>query len=1054
MNSEPDLILWPGLGPRGLDLSRGSNVTAAATTCMRKRDSKFRYARPHEGSGIKEVREASYCCRLAGAPFDAKGCTGETGFVDAHVSACVQVSSFCGRCAGVGLAPSKKQLLIFVSIYCRLVRADHTSAAVSGLSTAPSSIVRLSFAPCGTSTIGVWSLATLFAPQPRRYSTRHPNLAIYPCFLYPSHGLLRVNRVNLSEHLTPVRLRYRTFTTSRQARPTAPMPVYDANMTSSRPTRHRPNLSNSSNTSSDNGTSSSEGSHQHGHSSKPGAWERLRRPSTASSTKRPQYNESNRSISNVGATIGRNNGNGVTSPAAAMFASHDMMRTASDDSYLHILASRRPAQDSDTASISSFTCSLSKEFDRQRRGADAHAATRSTAPSSASSYAPNSAKQAWLDSTFDKLSALYRSKRAGKGANEAQPASKVKPHFLDLSSVICPVPSLNGSTRSRSKTIDALKTPQADESRELMLDLTTPKPTQTQHFAAHTKVNAMRLPSPPPLSPLTPSFALQPLPLMNADSHLNVSNGHSMMQSYLGGTVDDLHKVAASPSTGGRLLRKQKSFDVPTEMRRRQRREWGNDENNPKGLSIGIPRIPDWARSQHLRSGGNGSAPTSPANAIAPPLPSPATMALQHPSVSHLARPAAMTRTTSHDTADRQQQQQQQQQHSPLRPRLGTRSSSSALRHMELFDPTSSTGFTSVTPSDAATSHTRPPPLMHPSRESYGSSTGSESLPQTPVSATYLRSLPYVQPISPPLRNVGLLEEKEYIREWGRDQELSKTHHTYHAHQLQQPSYPHAHPAMTGGGALGLMPGMMIRAHSDSPAQPSRLRSDSDASNGSDDLGFGGPVYNANRTPRPARSQQRPIMRREHTALGTTVLADSPTKRGLAPELMAIPGAPVPGLSTTPRSSSLQDLQAEGEAPTAATISQRMQRASLMSVNSESSESSLAYTKPSPNPEQSHAQPQRSDSTRSHDTATVSSSNVAVPSAMHRDDSQATGLSITPTNSYRTDLCHESNTSKWSPATPPQAPASTNGNGRRRANSRADEWAANLRKLTRSTAAK
>lgn len=679
----------------------------------------------------------------------------------------------------------------------------------------------------------------------------------------------------------------------------------------------------------------------------------------------------------MSATLGRNKP-ALESPTAPFFPghTHDMIRTSSDDSYLHVLAARKTNQDPETGSIASFTCALGSDFDRQREKYDANRLA---------SQLPEQ-RQTWLDNAFGKLSDKYRTKRDAKTGNKSM-ATKGLPHFLDLSSIIAPLPL---GTRSE---YEDLKTPQAEEDRQLTLDANTPKPMQRQHFKGNYLGSEMRLPSPPLISPLNPTFALEPL-------------GPSTQQN-----VAPIARLRAIDGSAPRALRKQKSFDNPSEIRRRQKQEWVHqNENLPGGLSIAIPPVPEWARAQQqiqVAQRGSDAVPASPGS-LNPSLPSPLSA---HPQLSHLARPVQMSRGISQDTASRQQQQ-----FSPVRPKLGSRTSSSALRNMSKFDPSSSTGF----------SFARPPPLLPSSRESYDSSTGSESQPQTPVSATYMRALPYINTLSPPRNYPDVTEQKEYVREWDDAMAMDLQSPQHRPHQQQQL-----------GSALGLMPGKMVRAYSDSPSQVSRLRSGSESSTNSVDLAMT-TVSNPHRTPRPARNQQRPSLRREQT----TEPNPSPSKRHLDLQSM-----PYNSIATTPRSSSLKDIQAELNASPIRTIAES--RPSLDSLESDDAESSLAYTKPSPN------LPQRSNSSRSNISSVTASpsrstSRNAFPFQLERDESHATALSITPTNSYRAALA-DNNVSKWSPNAPPSLHSSIS--AQRRDQTRADEWGANLRKLTRGTAA-
>lgn len=189
---------------------------------------------------------------------------------------------------------------------------------------------------------------------------------------------------------------------------------------------------------------------------------------------------------------------------------------------------------SDTASIMSFTCSLSKEFDHHR--ADAHSLNASLAnlPSSAATANKMQAqqqtqnvesKQAWLDTTFNKLSARYRMPK--KSTNQKGGAStQSKPHFLDLSSIICPMPkhthrsastedegeagdrsssssssasasynsgadssfeAMSGWDDSSADTSIKLRMPQIEDDHQLSCNsynFTTPRPSQMQRLAS------------------------------------------------------------------------------------------------------------------------------------------------------------------------------------------------------------------------------------------------------------------------------------------------------------------------------------------------------------------------------------------------------------------------------------------------------------------------------------------------------------------------------------------------------------------------------------------
>ncbi|SAM82623.1 uncharacterized protein UBRO_05130 [Ustilago bromivora] len=897
--------------------------------------------------------------------------------------------------------------------------------------------------------------------------------------------------------------------------------------------KHKPNLSQSSNSSSENefgSRASSNGHAQASSSQQPqqqptmSRWERLRRPSAASSTKRPNFNEANRSYSNHSST--------VTSPVTSHFPlqsplggpSHDMMRTASDGSYMHILAAsataRRAAMESgaavasDTASVMSFTCSLSKEFDRQRTDVASLNASLPDLPSSvggmskAHPYGQSQSlekKQAWLDTTFNKLSAKYREPKKGANQKGGAPTRPVKPHFLDLSSIICPTPApveRSGSTEDESETGDRsssssssfnsgpdssfeamsgwdnssadtsleLRTPQNEEDRQLACsayDFTTPRPSQMQRFAsaqsaATSNESGMCLPSPPLISPLMPNFALPTstasTPSLAPPSFGSGGYGFPSAASPMmhGITLDDIHHKPASlalptpkssikgagmaPPAGMSQLRKQKSFDNPAELRHRQKQEWSVGGPMPPGyggnagLTIGIPKVQHFQQSSQQQGMLSPQQAMSRQNAVHPldprrqraqqmrsppsnhaPLPAQAAM---HSRVAEMqVGSAAMQRGVGHDTASAGARSP------PQRPGLVPRASSGALRMLNSaaptvsdMDPASSTGFSTCSrqqygarqgtdcrmrmhsplQSPVGGPVPLPPLLAASSRESYGSSVGSESLPPTPHSATFLRGLPLVS-------------------QEGGNQGPSP------ARDHRMPSHHHAAPMMHGS-ALGLMPGKMVRAYSDNPAtlplldEPrlrtgSRLRGESISSNDGGDERDTRPSYSSQTTP---RQKIRPELRREHTS--NAVLTSPSKSHMLSPiSLEERPGSAA-SATITPRSSSLKDLVAiqSGEDGSG-------NAGARTSMGSDCSNSSLAYTKPSP----------------------------LIPQDTTPMGPVVTGNNITPTNSYRTDLVATTatgNGGQSSKCTPDNSPAAKP--NRQRANSRADEWAANLRKFT------
>lgn len=860
---------------------------------------------------------------------------------------------------------------------------------------------------------------------------------------------------------------------------------------------------------------------------------------------------------------------------------------------------------SDTASIMSFTCSLSKEFDRRRTDVDSANASVPDFPAGAATKAQLygqtqnlDKKQAWLDTTFNKLSARYRAPKKGanqKGAPSVRPA---KPHFLDLSSIICPIPARNepnastedeeeAGDRSSSSSSSAstsfnsgpdssfeamsgwdnssadtsleLRTPQNEEDRQLACnayDSTTPRPSQMQRFAsansaATSRTAELRLPSPPLISPLMPNFALPSsgastpglAPAASAGSY-----GFPLppQTATRGVTLDDIHHKPSNavPNSRGnglappgplpagiRQLRKQKSFDNPAELRRRQKQEWSIGGPMPPGfggnanLTIGIPKAQHLNQpSQHglrdtrqvasprlsLHPGGQDTRPRNQA-----PMQSPAALdaALPvHPPLHNRvaemqARPLAMQRGLSHDTAGALLQHHSAGASAssvlspPQRPGLIPRASSSALHTLDTnksgpalsisdIDPASSTGFSTslgqqrqgcirsssdrhhpvqlstTSPLQSPVGGSVPLPLLLPasSRESYDSSVDAESLPPTPLSATFLRGLPLpgmdestirIKPTPSSPRDVRIPRELQQMQQ--------------HATNLQHG----AGPPMSS--ALGLMPAKMARAYSDSPfglsagegarvRTGSRLRGESISSqdDGGDEHDAGTVRRNVYASQTTPRQKIRPELRREHTSNAIMVSPPKPQARrplnsraehpvGTAESVPTVTSSDVSKTSLsasaniTPRSSSLKDLLAAESQGVDICSGDRTAAAPRASLDSESSDSSLAYTKPSPLLSQG-AQTSGRETAFSGDGVGSNSNN------------------ITPTNSYRTDLlargvatptaANGESRSKWSPDNSPTKPNGIKSTtsvvigARQRANSHADEWAANLRKFT------
>ncbi|KAJ1018866.1 hypothetical protein NDA16_004669 [Ustilago loliicola] len=611
-------------------------------------------------------------------------------------------------------------------------------------------------------------------------------------------------------------------------------------------------------------------------------------------------------------------------------------------------AARRAAMESggalasDTASIMSFTCSLSKEFDRQRTDVISLNASLSDLPETSGSVSKGQAygqtqsldkKQAWLDSTFNKLSARYRAPKKGENQKGGASTRPVKPHFLDLSSIICPCPApversgstedegeagdrsssssssfnsgpdssfeaMSGWDNSSADTSLKLKTPQNEEDRQLTCsayDFTTPRPSQMQRFASAQSAATsngpdLRLPSPPLISPLMPNFAL---PTSAA-------------------STPGLAPPSFGAGAGIRQIRKQKSFDNPAELCRRQKQEWSVGGPMPPGyggnptLTIGIPKAQHFQQPsqeggllspQQAMSPQSSVHPLDPRRQRAQQMRSPPTnyanlpgQAAMHNRVAEMqVRSAAMQRGVVTNTAAAAGARSP-----PQRPGLVPRASSGALRMLNSaapavsdIDPASSTGFSTSSRQQhhvgrsGTDSRLRmhsplqspvggpvplPPLLPASSRESFGLSVGTESLPPTPHSATFLRGLPFVSG------------------------EVGK-------HGPSPPRDPRMHPnhlaAPMMGSALGLMPGKMVHAYSDNPAtfpaidEPrmrtgSRLRGESISSNDGGDERDTRPNYLSQTTP---RQKIRPELRREHTSNAVMVSPPKARHDMLAPRI-------------------------------------------------------------------------------------------------------------------------------------------------------------------------
>lgn len=415
--------------------------------------------------------------------------------------------------------------------------------------------------------------------------------------------------------------------------------------------------------------------------------------------------------------------------------------------------------DSDADSLASFGCLMSDEFDRQARDRDAG---RDGPMLDAAS------RQQWLDGMFTKL-ALKRARKMGAGGAEEHALAppkmsqtrtpKPKPHFLDLSGYINPIPLASANH--------------------------TPRPTDAQRFASSVQqqqAGGASLMAPEARSEL-PRRARTP----DIGHHPSSSAGSNQLP---GGAPTGAAHTA-------QLLRSRRSADSLGDTRRRQKLEWAqagarpsappsayggtamqvtqsHDPSSGSGAS-GVPQLPGWAResnrnlsissvssgystassvsvgSYHSASGSTSSRPHTPGYAHAPNAGNERFV---------VPRPAAMARTVSHDVGGER----------PARPILMARGSSSQLRTLPApgslqpgcivprgiltpLPPPSAAQLQAQQQAqaqlrDGALSpvRSRPPPLLR-SRASRGSmsSDGNSSVPSTPAHSVVELPIPEIE---------------------------------------------------------------------------------------------------------------------------------------------------------------------------------------------------------------------------------------------------------------------------------------------------------------------
>lgn len=350
--------------------------------------------------------------------------------------------------------------------------------------------------------------------------------------------------------------------------------------------------------------------------------------------------------------------------------------------------------DGDTDSIMSFGCSLVNEFDRQQHRRDSDVDGPAVGVE---------ARQAWLDTIFVRLSRKGRKSRDGssKALDDASKVkSKAKPHFLDLSAYINPLP------------ISGQDSPPLPPSAS-----TTPRPSYVQRFFSSENVNAT-----PRGSSLSHAHNSRPKTAgVPADASMALPAG-TPLSSPLSATF------AGSESSGAPrpALRTRRSFENHGAAKRRQREDW-ESAGNPSSKNAQLPVLPDWARENN-RSLSISSASSHASSYFSAPSqqtesrrPSDGGSGGLRPSHHDgPPRPTLMTRASSNDTRT-----------SRGRPPLMTRASSNTLPYADDWNQP-------PPPPPFADHNSSPPISMTRSRSSAGSESteSSGSGPQTPVSTT------------------------------------------------------------------------------------------------------------------------------------------------------------------------------------------------------------------------------------------------------------------------------------------------------------------------------
>lgn len=385
--------------------------------------------------------------------------------------------------------------------------------------------------------------------------------------------------------------------------------------------------------------------------------------------------------------------------------------------------------DDDSGMDESFTCCYGNEFDRQHRAALAKVAKMPTTEDS------EAAHQRWLDATFRKLSQksvarysqqmqMYGHQHKGRAPSfsasnmqrvssidegcEPEPTSPtaVKAHFLDFTSIISPIPSLNNAAVKQQSASNSLQVPSAGLMGSQSANV-TPRPADFQRF---------------PL-PLTPS------PVFHDALELQPTSPRNAIMP---------------PPPSQPLLRSRRSEDSLT-MRKRMQRQPSLPSTGPISPPFGemtldghpVPRLPDWARSENrMLRPYNGQQSMEMARTVSH------NVTTSNQATIH--KPIDMNRATSHDTGSLQLslgaplmsqfdqwEEMENMPHAGNRPNIQPLTLNNETSHRRnMMNNSSTSSSTSATSSS-----------FHINRESVSSaasdsdiSSSISSVPQTPIS--------------------------------------------------------------------------------------------------------------------------------------------------------------------------------------------------------------------------------------------------------------------------------------------------------------------------------